>query len=374
MSKRKILHIPNYYHPHTGGIEQTARDIVDSLEGLYEQKVFCFSGDKSDRVDEVDGVEVVRAGVVKKVASQALSFSCGKLLKKTIKEYQPDIVVFHYPNPFVASYLLKYLKKKEIRFILYWHLDITKQKLLGKLFHRQNLKLLRRADQIVATSPNYVAGSPYLTEFAHKCTVIPSCINEERLKVEEPVKERAQAIRKEFEGKTLCFIVGRHVEHKGFFQLIEASKRLDDGFRILIGGAGPCTEKMKERAAGDNKVVFLGKLPDEELKAYLMASDIFCFPSLTKNEAFGLVLAEAMYFGKPAVTFTIEGSGVNFVSLNGETGIECPNGDSAAYAEALKTLAKDDELRQRYGENAQKRVEENFTYRLFKEHVRALLG
>ena len=46
------------------------------------------------------------------------------------------------------------------------------------------------------------------------------------------------------------------------------------------------------------------------------------FPSITKNEAFGVVLAEAMYCYTPAITFTIEGSGVNWVNLHQVTGLE----------------------------------------------------
>lgn len=43
-----------------------------------------------------------------------------------------------------------------------------------------------------------------------------------------------------------------------------------------------------------------------------------------------MALAEAMYCGNPAVIFTIHGSGINLVSLNGETGIEMPDGDDKA--------------------------------------------
>lgn len=32
----KILHIPNYYNPHIGGIETVAEDIVNSLKDKYE--------------------------------------------------------------------------------------------------------------------------------------------------------------------------------------------------------------------------------------------------------------------------------------------------------------------------------------------------
>ena len=63
----RILHIPNYYKPHIGGIEQTCHDIVDSLAGAYEQRVLCFSEDEQDKSEIIDGVEVRKCGVCKKV-------------------------------------------------------------------------------------------------------------------------------------------------------------------------------------------------------------------------------------------------------------------------------------------------------------------
>ena len=98
-------------------------------------------------------------------------------------------------------------------------------------------------------------------------------------------------------------------------------------------------------------------LSDDEFRHYHYAVSVFAFPSITKNEAFGVALAEAMYCGTPAVTFTIP----NWVSLNGEAGIEVPNGDDETYAKAIDTLLGDDYLRMRYAENARKRVKENFT-------------
>ena len=107
--------------------------------------------------------------------------------------------------------------------------------------------------------------------------------------------------------------------------------------------------------------------------AYYLAMDIFCFPSITKNEAFGIALAEAMYFGKPAVTFNIPGSGVNYVSINGETGIEVENRNIKAYAKALTTLADNPLLRLKMGEAARQRVEKNFLNSNFRENVLRLI-
>lgn len=370
----KILHISNYFYPHIGGIEQTARDIIDSIGNSAEQKLICFNHDKGNVTETTGNVEIIRAGCFAKVSSQSLSLSFGKKLKKLVKEFKPEIIVFHYPNPFQAHYLLKVIRKCNCRLIIWWHLDITKQKILGKFFSGQSQKLLERADRIVATSPNYVEGSKFLTAFSNKVTVIPSCIDELRLSFGENEIKRAEQIKSQYSDKILCFAFGRHVPYKGYDKLVEAATFFDDNVKLFIGGSGPLTEALKKQALGNERVEFTGRLDDSELKAYLIACDIFCFPSVTKNEAFGLALAEAMYFGKPAVTFTINGSGVNYVSLGGITGIEVPNSDALKYAEAVNKLAEDEELRKAYGEKAKYRAEECFLKKTFSEKVTKLIS
>lgn len=370
----KILHISNYYYPHIGGIEQVARDCVSSVGEDAEQRVFCFHSERGDVRDEVDGIPVIRAGSFIKVASQSLSLSYGKLLKKEMKDFAPDVVIFHFPNPFGAHYLLKCLKRSKAQLIVWWHLDITKQKLLKKFFRGQTLRLLRRAEKVIATSPNYIEGSEFLPSFREKCVVIPNCAADSRVTLSDAEKARAEELKMQYRDKCLLFAVGRHVPYKGMEYLVRASKLLNDDYAVCIGGEGELTPSLKELAKGDEKVHFLGRLPDSELKAYLAAADIFCFPSVTKNEAFGIALAEAMSFAKPSVTFTIEGSGVNYVSLNGVTGIEVPNGDVEAYAKAIETLKEDKLLRVKYGKAAREREQELFTEAAFRKNVRKLLG
>ena len=281
-------------------------------------------------------------------------------------------MIFHYPNPFAASLLLPMLPA-DTRLVLYWHLDITKQKYLGKLFHGQNLRLCRRADRIIAASPNYIKGSPYLSQFTQKCVMFPYCISEDRLRITDAVRAKAERIRKKYQDKTIVFAVGRHVEYKGMYYLVQAAKRLGDRFAVLIGGKGPMTESLQREAAHIPAVRMLGRIDDETLLACLLACDIFAFPSITKNEAFGLALAEALYCGKPAVTFTIKGSGVNYVSLDGVTGIECPNRDSGAFAHALKLLAGDPQLREKYGQAAGERARALFLFDAYKANITHLI-
>ena len=371
---KKILHISKYYYPFFGGTEQIARDVVLALKGEYEQKVIAFNDGKDDRTDTVDGIEVIKCGCFAKIAAQSLSTSYGKHLHQVMKDFQPDIVVFHYPNPFVAALLLRELKTTKAKLVVYWHLDIIRQKYLRVLFASQNRRLLECAVKVIATSPNYIEGSQWLQSVKEKCVVVPNCINVERMSVTDDIQKRAEEIRTKNSGKTICVAVGRHTEYKGFTYLIQASKLLDGRFLIYITGTGEMTEKLHEEANDDKKVVFTGRIDDMELKALILASDIFCFPSITKNEAFGLALAEGMYYGKPAVTFTIPGSGVNYVSINGETGIEVENRNVKKYAEAMKKLADDAELREKYGDAGRKRVEENFLSTQFCENARRMFS
>lgn len=380
---KKILQVVCSYFPRIGGIEQVAKDISDALKDKpYEMKVICLNEDaeaegmtcrRNETVhDTVDGIEVIRCGSIAKVASQLISPKYLSELRKVMNSYKPDIVIFHYPNPFLAQFLLDY-KKRPFKLVVYWHLDITKQKVLGKLFHGQNLSLIKRADKIVGATTKHVEESAYTKYFGDKKYILPYAVNEERLIMTDADKAMSEEIRKKYSDKILCFFIGRHVPYKGLKYLIEASKYLDDRFQFVIAGAGPLTEELKEQATGDSKIEFVGRISNSEWRAYLKACDIFCFPSITRNEAFGLALAEAMYYEKPAVTFTIKGSGVNVVSINGETGIECPNGDAKAYAEALKKLADNKELREEYGRNAKQRVEENFTFDIFQKNISDLL-
>lgn len=341
-----------------------------ALKSVAEQRIICFNHGKGNKVDEVDGIKVTRVNCIAKVSSQSISLSLKKYLKREMKEFKPDKVLFHFPNPFLAHYLLKQLKKyPECGLYVFWHLDITKQKVLGKLFNGQTIRLLERAKEVVATSPNYAEYSKYLQKFKDKCRVIPLCVSSQRVTYGQTEELAAQKIREQNEGKTILFAVGRHVPYKGMEYLIRASRLLDDNYRVFIGGKGDLTDSLKKLAAGDDKVQFIGAVDDSTLKAYFLACDIYCFPSITRNEAYGLALAEAMSFGKPAVTFTIEGSGVNFVSLDGVTGTEVENGNVEKYAEAIKELAGDGALREKYGKAARERAEEVFSEDKFREKI-----
>ena len=353
-----ILHIPNFYPPHLGGIEDVCYNIVSHLSSLpdIEQRVLCFNGSRSSKTDDYEGVKVVRIGDWGMIARQSIAPRYYDRLRREIRRFRPDFIHFHAPNPLAAACLLASLPTG-VKLIVHWHSDIIAQKNIYRLIKPVETALLRRADTIVATSPHYIDGSEQLHIFKEKCVVIPNVVNVAKL---APDKAHVDEIRKRYDNKPLLLFVGRHVPYKGLDRLLSAVSMLRSDCRVVVGGTGPLTKHLK-RDYPSEKVHFLGKIPNEELAAYYHAADLFLFTSITKNEAFGVALAEAMYCGAPAVTFTIPGSGVNWVNINGETGIEVENGNDNKLADAIDHLITHEDLRREYGRNAHRRVADHMT-------------
>ena len=354
----RILHISKYYFPYLGGVENICKYLVEGMP-QHEMAVVCFNDKCKDVVDEVNGVKVYRVATWINVARQALSLSYFTMLHKAIKEFNPDVIQFHWANPFPAAVLLC-LIPKHVKLVIHWHMDIIKQAKIYPLIKPIETALLKRADLIAVTSPQYRDASKPLQPFINKVRIVPNAMDEDNFILRPGDEEEIKKLREIYNNKKIVFFVGRHIQYKGLPYLIEAEKYIKEDCEIVIAGSGPLTEELKKQCQS-NRVHFVGRLSDDELRWHHYAASVFAFPSITKNEAFGVALAEAMYCGTPAVTFTIEGSGVNWVSVNGETGIEVANGDDAAYAKAIDTLLSDEELTTRYAKAGKKRVKENFT-------------
>lgn len=352
----RILHISNYYYPHIGGVESVCKHIVDNTVG-HEVQVICFNEGYRSVVEKVDGINVYRVGTWFSIARQSLSLSYFFILKCVLKRFKPDVIQFHWANPFPAAILLLVMPK-DVKLIVHWHMDIVRQRIIYKVIKSVETMLLKRADFVIVTSPQYRDGSTPLQPYKDKVKVVQNGINDSKL--QPPFRYTIDAIKDKYDGKQIVFFVGRHTLYKGLGYLLDAEKFTKSDCVFVIAGDGPLKKKLMKHNKS-KRVYFVGRLSDEILNRYYYASSVFAFPSITKNEAFGMALAEAMYCFTPAVTFTITGSGVNWVNLNGVTGIEVPNSDAKAFARAIDKLLTDESLANDYAEAAHQRVAEHFT-------------
>lgn len=354
----RILHVSKYYYPYRGGVENICKYLVEGMP-QHEMAVVCFNEGRKDVVDEVNGVRVYRVGTRINIARQALSLSYFTMLYKAIKEFKPNVIHFHWANPYPAAVLLT-MMPRGVKLVVHWHMDIISQKTLYRVVKPVEKALLKRADLVVVTSPNYRDASLPLQPYKNKMAVVPNALDENVMRKRSGDDEAIEAIRKRFGNKPIVFFVGRHIKYKGLPYLIEAANHVKSDCKIVIGGSGTLTEGLEAQCKSD-KVVFVGRVSDDQLRQLHYAARVFAFPSITKNEAFGVALAEAMYAGTPAVTFTIDGSGVNWVSKNNETCLEVENGNTVAFAEAIDRLIADEALWQRLSEAGMERAKTLFT-------------
>jgi glycosyltransferase involved in cell wall biosynthesis len=98
----------------------------------------------------------------------------------------------------------------------------------------------------------------------------------------------------------------RLVPRMGVQTLIEAFARLiDDGkpAKLVIVGDGELRRHLEARSTMlglDDRVAFVGRVPDATLRDWYRAADLFVLPTLA-YEGFGMVTAEALACGTPVV-------------------------------------------------------------------------
>jgi glycosyltransferase involved in cell wall biosynthesis len=101
-------------------------------------------------------------------------------------------------------------------------------------------------------------------------------------------------------------------------------------------------------------------LDDAELVQQMLQCDCLCLPSIERTEAFGMVLLEAMHFGKATVISDVPGTGMGWVVDDGITGIKVPPANADALAEAFRRLAANDEELLSMGQQGKNKFDQQF--------------
>lgn len=282
-------------------------------------------------------------------------------LRRAINTAKPDILHLHLPNPSVFWALIL-PSARRISWVVHWHADVisSAQGWLMRLVYRIHRPferaVLKKAKAIVATSSPYRESSQPLREWLDKCHVVPLGVDTTRY----PKAITAQSRPERSPFRVLA--VGRLTYYKGFRYLVEAAAEVPD-IQVNLVGLGEEADQLRSLVTSlklRDRVSFTGYLSEEDLAQQMADCDCLCLPSIERTEAFGMVLLEAMYFGKATVIGDVKGSGMGWVVDDGITGIKVEPANSKALAGALNRLATNREECNRMGHMGKEKFDRQF--------------
>jgi len=248
-----------------------------------------------------------------------------------------DVVNLHGPAPsFSDAFLVLWrtIPRRRRPQLVYTHhceIDLPALGLLCRAYERGHWRLARVADHVVVSSDSYRQVAE--RHGARSVSVVPHGLTE------------TQAPRLPKGPRFTVAFVGQLRPYKGAEVLLRAAAELPD-IDVEIVGSGhqePALRRLAAKLRLDN-VRWLGQAGNAERDRALARAHVVCLPSLTKAEAFGIVLLEGMRAG--AVPVASDLPGVRDVA--GSTGLLCTPGDPRSLVQALVHLRDaPDDWRQR---------------------------
>lgn len=347
----KVLQVGKFYDPYRGGIETVLKDLCDELQSRVDLQVLV-ANTATRTVHEQQAFPITRVASLGTLFSSSVTPS----FPRWIRKLPGDILHVHMPNPVAEMSYLVAARSRPM--VAHFHSDIVRQKSLLRAYTPLLESFYRRASAIVVPTPNHISVSPFVSKFRQKCRVVPFGIRLGRFDLTEAISKQTDQLRSD--GPALLFI-GRLVYYKGIEYLIEAMSRVKA--RLWIIGTGPLDAKLRQLAAElhvQDRIKFLGNVPDEEIPAYYHACDVFVLPSVANSEMFGIVQLEAMACRKPVVATTLP-TGVSWVNQHGVTGLLVPPRDAQALSDAINELLASSSMRADMGQAGRTRVETYFT-------------
>jgi len=380
--KPDILVVSHSFLPQAGGIEEYAYNrCLQDPERVIVATAACAGDRQFDHhhpfpihrwavppwVQSPRGLGSVR---LTNVCRRAVRMVCSLWLSiKLFRRYRYQYIEWCHGYEFSVPLILSYLLP--IQFFIYLHgddvLEIAQKPLLRSLFNWT----LSRAQGIVCNSSfTQTFLKTHFRVDAPVYVINPTIRPEKFSTVKTP--DRLQTLRDQVrkthnipETAVVILSVGRLVRRKGFDRVIQnlpdlLANHLDVYY--LICGQGWLEVELKTLAATLNvqdRVHFLGYVPDEQLAGYYAACDIFSMLTFFDHQAhsvegFGIVYLEAAYFGKPVIASRI--GGVEDAVIHGVTGLLVDPNAAEEIAQTLYQLCKDQTLRQQLGHQAKQHL------------------
>lgn len=310
----KIAMMTNNYKPFLAGVPVSIERLAQGLRALGHQ-VVVFAPSYDGQLWEED---VVRYGsLLKGIAGGAvLPNSLDPQIERSFREGNFDVIHVH--HPMLIGSTARFLSWKyhvplvftyHTRYEQYLHyIGMSGLKRVMPFYLRHSL---RNCELVIAPTPRI---GQYLEDIGIKAPVrmLPTGILKDSFC---PDEEKAAELRGQLSGgrKHLFCTVARLAKEKNIEFLLESlwfyKQRAGSDFRLALIGDGPYRSTLCRRRKElglSEEVIFVGKVPNEEVKNYCKASDLFLFTS--RSETQGIVLLEAMAAGTPVLALKATGT------------------------------------------------------------------
>jgi glycosyltransferase involved in cell wall biosynthesis len=358
-----ILQVNKMYSPDIGGVETVIKEYSEYLKNFDDVVVLCCHKNLSLKTTKemIGGIKVYRCASFGTFMSMPISIVF--FIYLFILSRKADFIHFHEPFPLGTLGSLLIPKTKKI--FVTWHSDIIKQKSIKKFFEYFQKKLCNKAMNVISTSDRLVEFSSVLREFRSKVLTIPLSIDKN-----EYLINNLDYINIENFPKDYVLFLGRFSYYKGIFVLLDAIEKIDEDIPFVIVGSGELSEEIKEKVNNTKKNILIIDrfVTDDEKKFLLKNSKFMVFPSIYPSEAFGILQLESMVYGKPVINTSLP-TGVPWVSIHKETGLTVDINDSNQLAKSIRELYENQELIDKLGGGAIKRVNTLFSSSITNEQL-----
>lgn len=354
-----LLTYRDYFNDLPGGIERHIHQLAHGLKNSDHVEVSVGSAAYGSGTIDDDGV---RVSMLRELARfQGVPLILGNA--RWMRQGGFDLIHLHSPNPAAEWAFLT--GRTGAGGVATYHADIDRGSRLGRIYRPILRASYLRLGRIIVSSERLVDRSPFLaslpTEARRRIRVVPLAVDLGRFTPGEP--------REPIEIPTVLF-VGRIRYYKGVDVLIEAMRDLPA--RLLVVGGGPLYEEtihLGQKRLGD-RFEWTGPVPDAELPRIYRRADIFCLPSTSHAEAFGMATLEAMASGLPVITTEV-GTATSLLNRHGETGLVVEPGSADSLRKALAALIRDVGMRSQMGRRSQE-VASGFGVERMVRDVRAV--
>ncbi len=363
--KKKIANIVCTFPPYRGGMGKSAYDFAKILNKHFEVTTLTSSTKQA-------GEEKKDCGEVKRFSSP-IKYGNGGFYPQIFFELKnSDYIFLHYPffgiNELVWLYKLINSKKK---LVIYYHMDTPKLALIPRLlsFHSNFIRnsLFKMADTILCSSFDYIKNGDIVLQYEKykdKFKEIPFGVDTSELYPRRELKNE-----KNF---NILFVGGLDEAHrfKGVDILIKAAAKIKENYKVNLVGNGELVEEYKKLSKDlsiEKKVNFLENIEDDELKKIFRNADVFVLPSTSKNEAFGIVLVEAMASGVPVVASNFPG--VRSVFEDGIQGFRIKPNSVNDLKEKLEILIKNPGQRNKMALDARRLAKEKYSWDKIEDKI-----